>query len=179
MDSKIRDSKAFKCNPLYRFYNTLEGALIEFIRNEGQASLHQIMEHIEGKKKRLRTISSRKYKKESVEELVFPALFGKKKLFNQISAGVWTVNTNFALEYEQKVVKEIERIKEKNNQESYERYMQRKITLKEEEKLKIFEKSIDTDIYNKLDQLVDILESSNEEMQRQFQAFMELNQLWK
>ncbi|CAG9312522.1 unnamed protein product [Blepharisma stoltei] len=77
MDSEIRDSKALKCNPLYRFYNTLEGALIEFIRNQGQASLHKIIEHIENKKERLRTISSKKYKKESVEELVFPVLLGK------------------------------------------------------------------------------------------------------
>ncbi|CAG9312514.1 unnamed protein product [Blepharisma stoltei] len=163
MDSEAKFSKLAEDDSIYRFYSTIEGRIIEFIRSRGQVTLVELIAYIDYHKNKLRDISSRKYKEKSIETLVISTLIYKKQIFNEVSDGNWTINIDSALEYEKNVIKKIEHSCKKR----VEQHKKYKSKLHEEEKFKVFENLVDNDIYNKLIQLDELMASSNEQVQKQ------------
>ncbi|CAG9312527.1 unnamed protein product [Blepharisma stoltei] len=153
----------------YQFNNTIEGNLIGHLRRYGQATLYELIECV-ASNKNLRTKHSKRYRNKNIEKLTLSKLVAKQHIFIENQNGLWALDEKAATEYEQKKILEIKEIKEKKHE------IRAKLNKKDktkQEKFKIFNELIDMDIFLKLEQLEEILESSNESAQKQIFEFFE------
>ncbi|CAG9310324.1 unnamed protein product [Blepharisma stoltei] len=162
---------------MYQFYNTIEGSLIKYLRSYGQATLDELIDHVLNNKN-LRTKYSKKYRNRNIEKLTLSKIISKDHIFIENQYGIWTLDViiiqeSFASEYEIKKVTEIKEIKEKGLQSRVEKYRKDKSKLRDQENFTIFNRIIDEGIFNKLEQVEEILQSSNENAQNQIYDIFE------
>ncbi|CAG9312520.1 unnamed protein product [Blepharisma stoltei] len=173
MDLNIGVSKSSKSDSLSRYYTTIEGVMIEYIKTHSQVKLSDLLEFMDLRKKGLRNVYSRKYKVKCIGELAIAKLTSNRKIFKESTSGVWTIDSNASLEYEQQKIKEIEEIRKRSNKARAEWKKISEIRMKEEEKFDIFGNFVSDEIYNKLEQLDEIMSSSNQNIQKNILALYE------